>query len=188
MHFIVLPWFAPAGGHGQRPALAATDATSAHMQQTGFAPPHGLRTCRTCAGWRRCVSHGTGARLARLRARRDQEPSSNRVARPSDPAWPIEAAMDVTDLAMKTCGGRRSQTPSARTIIRMRERARSSPTADHLRDFIGRTMTGCRCFERRNFTCIGRTLSSTTPSIKIGVPTASSPRAHRPSRRTDLCR
>ena len=60
----------------------------------------------------------------------------------------IEAALDVTDLAMKTCGGAAfSRHLSLERIFRdARAGWVMAPTADHLRDFIGRALTGLPLF------------------------------------------
>jgi alkylation response protein AidB-like acyl-CoA dehydrogenase len=60
----------------------------------------------------------------------------------------IEAAVDVTDLAMKTCGG--AAFSKHLGIERMFRDARAgwvmAPTADHLQDFIGKALTGLPLF------------------------------------------
>ncbi len=60
----------------------------------------------------------------------------------------IEAALDVTDLAMKACGGAAfsRQLPVERIFRNARAGWVMAPTADHLRDFIGRTLTGMPLF------------------------------------------
>ncbi|HKF59269.1 MAG TPA: acyl-CoA dehydrogenase family protein, partial [Blastocatellia bacterium] len=60
----------------------------------------------------------------------------------------IQAAVDVTDLAMKACGGAAFSKHLA--IERLFRDARAgwvmAPTADHLKDFIGRALTGLPLF------------------------------------------
>jgi alkylation response protein AidB-like acyl-CoA dehydrogenase len=60
----------------------------------------------------------------------------------------IEAALDVTDLAMKACGGAAfsRQLPVERLFRDARAGWVMAPTADHLRDFVGRTLTGLPLF------------------------------------------
>jgi alkylation response protein AidB-like acyl-CoA dehydrogenase len=60
----------------------------------------------------------------------------------------IEAALEVTDLAMKACGGAAfsRQLPVERMFRNARAGWVMAPTADHLRDFIGRTLTGLPLF------------------------------------------
>ncbi len=60
----------------------------------------------------------------------------------------LEAAVDVTDLAMKACGGAAFSRHLA--IERLFRDARAgwvmAPTVDHLRDFIGKALTGLPLF------------------------------------------
>jgi alkylation response protein AidB-like acyl-CoA dehydrogenase len=60
----------------------------------------------------------------------------------------LEAALDVTDLAMKACGG--AAFSRHLEIERLFRDARAgwvmAPTADHLRDFIGKALTGLPLF------------------------------------------
>ena len=60
----------------------------------------------------------------------------------------LEAAIDVTDLAMKTCGGAAFSRHLG--IERLFRDARAgwvmAPTVDHLHDFIGRALTGMPLF------------------------------------------
>ena len=60
----------------------------------------------------------------------------------------IDAALEVTDLAMKTCGGAAfSRHLGVERIFRdARAGWVMAPTADHLRDFIGRALTGLPLF------------------------------------------
>jgi alkylation response protein AidB-like acyl-CoA dehydrogenase len=107
---VVLPWFAlgtAAMANGL--SLAAVSATAAHMQQTAFQ--HTGQALRDLPQLR--------ARLARMSVRTEQSRALLRQAvdaleSPTE-ATPlyvlqarlaaIEAAVDVTDLAMKACGG-----------------------------------------------------------------------------------
>ena len=150
---VVLPWFnigtaAMANGLSR----AATAATAAHLQQTGFAHSGtGLRDLPTLR-----------ARLAEMSVRTEQARALlgytlGEIEQPSD-ATPlfvletrlasIEAAIDVTDLAMKACGGAAFSRPLP--LERLFRDARAgwvmAPTADHLRDFIGRALTGLPLF------------------------------------------
>jgi alkylation response protein AidB-like acyl-CoA dehydrogenase len=60
----------------------------------------------------------------------------------------IEAALHVTDLAMQACGG--AAFSKQLGIERLFRDARAgwvmAPTADHLRDFVGRALTGLPLF------------------------------------------
>jgi alkylation response protein AidB-like acyl-CoA dehydrogenase len=153
MHYVVLPWFsigtaAMANGLSR----AATAATAEHFQRTEFAHNHtSLRDLPTLR-----------ARLADMSVRTEQARSLlgyalGEIEEPSDMTdllvlqmrlASIEAVLDVTDLAMKACGGAAFSRQLA--VERMFRNARAgwvmAPTADHLRDFIGRTLTGLPLF------------------------------------------
>ena len=61
----------------------------------------------------------------------------------------LEAAVDVTDLAMKTCGGAAFSRQLG--IERLFRDARAgwvmAPTVDQLNDFVGRVLTGLPLFD-----------------------------------------
>ena len=60
----------------------------------------------------------------------------------------LQAAVDVTDLAMKTCGG--AAFSKHLGVERVFRDARAgwvmAPTVDHLQDFVGRALTGLPLF------------------------------------------
>ncbi len=63
----------------------------------------------------------------------------------------LEAAVDVTDLAMKACGGAAfSRQTRGVSVERLFRDARAgwvmAPTVDHLDDFIGKALTGLPLF------------------------------------------
>jgi alkylation response protein AidB-like acyl-CoA dehydrogenase len=62
----------------------------------------------------------------------------------------LEAALEVSDLAMKACGGAAFSRHSGAPIERMNRDARAgwvmAPTVDHLDDFIGKALTGLPLF------------------------------------------
>jgi alkylation response protein AidB-like acyl-CoA dehydrogenase len=60
----------------------------------------------------------------------------------------VEAAVDVTDLAMKACGGAAfsKQLPLERVFRDARAGWVMAPTVDHLDDFIGKALTGLPLF------------------------------------------
>ena len=150
---VVLPWFcigtaAMANGLSR----AATAATAGHLQHTGFAHTGtGLRDLPTLR-----------ARLADMSVRTEQARALlgytlGEMERPSDATAlfvlqtrlaSIEAALDVTDLAMKACGGAAfsRHLPLERIFRDARAGWVMAPTADHLREFIGRAMTGLPLF------------------------------------------
>jgi alkylation response protein AidB-like acyl-CoA dehydrogenase len=150
---VVLPWFC-VGSAAMANGLsrAATAATAAHLQQTGFA--------HTGTGLRDLPA--LRARLAEMSVRTEQARALlgytlGEIEQPSD-ATPlfvletrlasIEAALDVTDLAMKACGGAAfsKHLPLERLFRDARAGWVMAPTADHLRDFIGRALTGLPLF------------------------------------------
>jgi alkylation response protein AidB-like acyl-CoA dehydrogenase len=146
---VILPWFcigsaAMANGLGR----ASVEATVRHMQGAAFehtgAKLRDLPTLR--------------ARLAEMSVRTEQARALlgytlGEVERPS-PSTPLyvlqtrlaslEAAVEVTDLAMKAGGGAAfsKHLPLERLFRDARAGWVMAPTADHLKDFIGRAMTG----------------------------------------------
>jgi alkylation response protein AidB-like acyl-CoA dehydrogenase len=60
----------------------------------------------------------------------------------------LEAAVDVTDAAMRACGGAAfsKQLGLERTFRDARAGWVMAPTVDHLRDFVGKALTGLPLF------------------------------------------
>jgi len=153
MHFVVLPWFA-IGTAAMANGLcrAATSATAEHFQRTSFAHTgSALRDLPTLRARLADMSVRTEQARALLRHALDQ------IESPSDETAlfvletrlaSIEAAVDVTDLAMKACGGAAfsRQLPVERLFRDARAGFVMAPTADHLKDFVGRTLTGLPLF------------------------------------------
>jgi alkylation response protein AidB-like acyl-CoA dehydrogenase len=153
MHFVVLPWFV-IGTAAMANGLcrAATSATAEHLQRTSFA--HTGSALRDLPNLR--------ARLADMSVRTEQARALlgralDEMEAPSDATGlfvlqarlaSVEAALDVTDLAMKACGGAAfsRQIPIERLFRDARAGWVMAPTADHLRDFVGRTLTGLPLF------------------------------------------
>lgn len=149
----VLPWFAigtAAMANGLcRGAFAATQR---HIVGTGFQ--HTGTLLRDLPNVR--------VRLATISLRTDQSRALlghtlDHLEQPSDvtPLFVLEsrlaalnAALDVTDLAMKTCGGAAfsKHLPVERLFRDARAGWVMAPTADHLEDFIGRALTGMPLF------------------------------------------
>jgi alkylation response protein AidB-like acyl-CoA dehydrogenase len=150
---VVLPWFnigtaAMANGVGR----SAMTATAAHLQRSEFTYVRSsLRDLPTLR-----------ARLADMNVRLEQARALlghtlGEIENPSDATVPfvlqtrlasIEAAIEVTDLAMKACGG--AAFSRHLPVERMFRDARAgwvmAPTADHLREFLGRILTGLPLF------------------------------------------
>jgi alkylation response protein AidB-like acyl-CoA dehydrogenase len=150
---VILPWFA-LGTAAMANGLcrAAVGATAAHLSGAGFE--HTGEKLRDLPGLR--------ARLAQMSVRTEQSRALlgytlGEVERPS-PTTPlfvlqsrlaaIEAAVDVTDLAMKACGGAAfsKHLPLERLFRDARAGWVMAPTVDHLQDFIGRALTGLPLF------------------------------------------
>ncbi len=150
---VVLPWF-NVGSAAMANGLcrAAVAATAAHLKGTGFA--------HTGSGLRDLPN--LRARLAEMAVRTEQARALLgrtlvELAAPS-PETPLfvlmtrlaslQASCDVTDLAMKTCGGAAFSREGG--IERLFRDARAgwvmAPTVDHLQDFIGRALTGLPLF------------------------------------------
>jgi len=150
---VVLPWFA-IGTAAMANGLcrAAVQRTIEHLTGTGFE--HDGSKLRDLPNLR--------ARLAEMSTRTEQSRALlghtlDQIEAPSEitPLFvlqsrlaALEAALDVTDLAMKACGG--AAFSRHLVIERLFRDARAgwvmAPTADHLRDFIGKALTGLPLF------------------------------------------
>ncbi len=150
---VVLPWFA-VGTAAMANGLcrAAVQRTTEHLVATGFA--HDGSSLRDLPTLR--------ARLAQMSVRTEASRSLlgftlNHLEEP-DASTPLfvlqsrlaalEAAVEVTDLAMKACGGAAFSRHLG--IERLFRDARAgwvmAPTVDHLNDFIGKALTGLPLF------------------------------------------
>jgi alkylation response protein AidB-like acyl-CoA dehydrogenase len=150
---VVLPWFA-VGTAAMANGLcrAAVQRTTEHLISTGFE--HDGSKLRDLPNLR--------ARLAEMSVRTEQARSLlghtlDQIDSPSEvtPLFvlqsrlaALQAAVDVTDLAMKTCGGAAFSRHLG--IERLFRDSRAgwvmAPTVDHLNDFIGRALTGLPLF------------------------------------------
>jgi len=150
---VILPWFA-IGTAAMANGLcrAAVQGTIKHLTETGFA--HDGTKLRDLQNLR--------ARLAEMSVRTEQSRSLlghtlDQLENPSGitPLFvlqsrlaALQAAVDVTDLAMKTCGGAAFSRHLA--IERFFRDARAgwvmAPTVDHLHDFVGKALTGLPLF------------------------------------------
>jgi alkylation response protein AidB-like acyl-CoA dehydrogenase len=151
---VILPWFA-IGTAAMANGLcrAAVTATSNHLQGAGFehtgARLRDLPTLR--------------ARLAEMSVRTEQARAllgftlaELLTGSPATPLYILQsrlaslgAAVEVTDLAMKACGGAAFSRHLA--VERLFRDARAgwvmAPTVDQLQDFIGRVLTGLPLFD-----------------------------------------
>jgi alkylation response protein AidB-like acyl-CoA dehydrogenase len=150
---VVLPWFS-IGTAAMANGLcrAAVSRTAAHLSGTTFE--HTGTSLRDLPNLR--------ARLAEMSVRTEQSRALlaytiGLMENPSEvtPLYvlqsrlaALEAAVDVTDLAMKTCGG--AAFSRHLSIERLFRDARAgwvmAPTVDHLKDFIGKALTGLPLF------------------------------------------
>jgi alkylation response protein AidB-like acyl-CoA dehydrogenase len=150
---VILPWFAvgtAAMANGL--ARAALAATAAHLSSTEFQ--HTGEKLRDLPTLR--------ARLGQMSVRTEQSRALlgytvGELEKPSEttPLYvlqarlaAIEAALDVTDLAMKACGGAAfsKHLPIERLFRDARAGWVMAPTVDHLQDFVGRALTGLPLF------------------------------------------
>jgi len=150
---VVLPWFCigtAALANGL--CRAAISETARHLQESGFE--HTGQKLRDLPNLR--------ARLAEMSVRTEQARSLlgytlGEVEKPSEttPLFvlqtrlaSLQAAVDVTDLAMKTCGGAAfSRHLSVERVFRdARAGWVMAPTVDHLQDFVGKALTGLPLF------------------------------------------
>jgi alkylation response protein AidB-like acyl-CoA dehydrogenase len=149
----VLPWFAiGTAAMANGICRAAFAATQRHIVGTGFQ--HTGTLLRDL--------HNLRVRLATISVRTDQSRALlghtlDHLEAPSEitPLFVLEsrlaaltAALDVTDLAMKTCGGAAfsKHLPVERLFRDARAGWVMAPTVDHLEDFIGRALTGMPLF------------------------------------------
>ncbi len=150
---VVLPWFA-IGTAAMANGLcrAAISATTTHLSEKGFE--HTGTKLRDLPNLR--------ARLAQMSVRTELSRSllGRTVASMTNPTpetpllvlearlAALEAAVDVTDLGMKACGGAAfsKQLGLERVFRDARAGWVMAPTVDHLNDFIGRALLGMPLF------------------------------------------
>lgn len=146
---VILPWFAigsAAMAHGV--CRAAIAATTAHLSGAGFE--FNASKLRDLPNLR--------SRLAQMMVRTEQSRALlgytlGLMEKPTEmtPLYvlqsrlaAIQAAVDVTDLAMKTCGGAAfsKHLPIERLFRDARAGWVMAPTVDHLEDLVGKALTG----------------------------------------------
>ena len=150
---VVLPWFSiGTAAMANGICRAAVDRTAQHMQSTGFA--HTGTSLRDLPTLRARLAD-MSVRLAQSRALLGHTLDVIDSGSEAAPLFvlqtrlsSIEAAVDVTDLAMKACGGAAfsRQVGVERYFRDARAGWVMAPTADHLRDFVGRALTGLPLF------------------------------------------
>jgi alkylation response protein AidB-like acyl-CoA dehydrogenase len=150
---VILPWFAvgtAAMSHGL--CLAALGATIQHVCET--KTEHDGRALRDLVNIRARVAQ-MSLSTERSRALLGRCLDEMEAASPMAPLFVLEsrlsaqqAAVEVTDLAMKACGGAAFSRHLGveRTFRDARAAWVMAPTADHLEDFIGKALTGIPLF------------------------------------------
>jgi alkylation response protein AidB-like acyl-CoA dehydrogenase len=150
---VVLPWFSlGTAAMANGICRAAVQSTSDHLMSTGFE--HTGSMLRDLPNLR--------ARLAQMSVRTEQSRALlaytiGLLEQPTEitPLYVLqsrlaamEAAVDVTDLAMKACGGAAfsKHLPIERLFRDARAGWVMAPTVDHLHDFIGKALTGLPLF------------------------------------------
>jgi alkylation response protein AidB-like acyl-CoA dehydrogenase len=147
---VILPWFAvgtAAMAHGL--CRAAVDATSAHLSSTGFEHTgtalRDLPQLRARLAQMSVRTEASRSLLGRTLGEMEAESAEAPLFVLSARRAALEAALEVTDLALKACGGAafsRQATPIERLFRDARAGWVMAPTADHLDDFIGKALTG----------------------------------------------
>ena len=150
---VILPWFAiGTAAMSNGICRASIAATAEHLQGTSFE--HTASALRDLPNLR--------ARLAQMSVRTEQSRALlgytlGEIEKPS-PTTPLfvlqsrlgslEGAVEVTDLAMKTCGGAAfsKHLPVERLFRDARAGWVMAPTVDHLQDFVGKALTGLPLF------------------------------------------
>jgi alkylation response protein AidB-like acyl-CoA dehydrogenase len=150
---VLLPWFA-IGTAAMANGLcrAAVSATAAHLSATGFDHTHSqlrdLPNLRSRLADMNVRTEQSRALLAHTAGSMEAPTEMTPLYVLQSRLAAIEAAVDVTDLAMKACGG--AAFSKHLGIERLFRDARAgwimAPTADHLRDFVGRALTGMPLF------------------------------------------
>ncbi|MFN7971735.1 MAG: acyl-CoA dehydrogenase family protein [Acidobacteriota bacterium] len=150
---VVLPWFA-AGTAAMANGLcaAAIAATVDHLSSSELE--HTGQKLRDLPNLRGRVAL-MYARTEASRALVARTTSEMESAAPTAPLYvlssrlaALEAALEVTDLAMKACGGAAfsRQVPVDRHFRDARAGWVMAPTVDHLQDFLGKALTGLPLF------------------------------------------
>jgi alkylation response protein AidB-like acyl-CoA dehydrogenase len=151
---VILPWFAvgtAAMAHGL--CRAAVDATAGHLSSAGFDHTgtllRDLPQLRARLARMSVSTEASRALLGRTLGEMESGSAEAPLFVLSARRAALEAALEVTDLALKACGGA-AFSRQAGPIERLFRDARAgwvmAPTADHLDDFIGRALTGLPLF------------------------------------------
>jgi alkylation response protein AidB-like acyl-CoA dehydrogenase len=150
---VVLPWFS-VGTAAMANGLcrAAVTATAGHLAAGRFehqdSALRDLPTLRARLAEMSLQTEQSRALLAHTAAAMEQPDEQTPLFVLQSRLAAIQAATDVTDLAMKACGG--AAFSKQLGIERLFRDARAgwvmAPTADHLKEFVGRALTGLPLF------------------------------------------
>lgn len=149
---VVLPWFI-VGTSAMANGLCLTTVgmTAGHLAQAGFESGAKLRdlpTLRARLAQMTCRTQTARALLGWTAGMMESPAADTPLFALQSRAASLEAALEVTDLGMKACGGAAfsKQLPLERCFRDARAGWVMAPTVDHLNDFIGRAMTGLPLF------------------------------------------
>ena len=150
---VVLPWFS-VGTAAMANGLcrAAVTATSKHLSTARFehqdSALRDLPNLRARLAQMNLRTEQSRALLAHTAAAMEQPDEQTPLLVLQSRLAAIQAATDVTDLAMKACGG--AAFSKQLGVERLFRDARAgwvmAPTADHLKEFVGRALTGLPLF------------------------------------------
>ena len=151
---VILPWFAvgsAAMAHGL--CRAAVEATAKHLSSAGFEHTgtqlRDLPQLRARLAQMMVRTEASRALLGRTLGEMEAGSAEAPLFVLSARRAALEAALEVTDLALKACGGAafsRQATPIERLFRDARAGWVMAPTVDHLDDFIGKALTGLPLF------------------------------------------
>jgi alkylation response protein AidB-like acyl-CoA dehydrogenase len=150
---VILPWFSiGTAAMANGICRAAVASTAAHLSTTGFEHDgtslRDLPTLRARLAEMSAITEQSRALLGYTLGEVEQPTEATPLYVLQSRLVAIQAAVEVTDLAMKACGGAAFSKHLA--IERLFRDARAgwvmAPTADHLKDFIGKALTGLPLF------------------------------------------
>jgi alkylation response protein AidB-like acyl-CoA dehydrogenase len=150
---VVLPWFSVGtAAMANGICRAAVQATSEHLMSTGFehtaSKLRDLPNLRAMLAEMSVRTEQSRALLAHTVGLLEQPTEMTPLFVLQSRLAAMEAAVDVTDLAMKACGGAAfsKHLPIERLFRDARAGWVMAPTVDHLKDFIGKALTGLPLF------------------------------------------
>ena len=150
---VILPWFA-IGTAGMANGLcrAAVEATGGHLAGTTFEhlgqQLRDLPTLRARLAEMNARTEASRALLAYTCGELEKPSATTPLYVLQTRMTALQTALDVTDAAMRACGGAAfsKQVPVERTFRDARAGWVMAPTWDHLADFVGKALTGLPLF------------------------------------------